>query len=805
MRFNSFKGVLVFAALAFALSLFLCPARVCGAEEVKVKAEDVFPDNTLALISIPNLAATRAAFGKTQVADMFAQPEMQQFLAPAMEQLRKTYTEIRTKNPLLPALTDLDRGFLSGEITFGVVPRGVKEGQPDADGPPAGAVLIIKPENFESLSRLLEPALGGGMLVEGKPFVFGDEKDPNAPAIAQLNGRFLFGMPVSELNRVIERIQTPDAKGTLASVESFAGARAQLKFPAGFLFLNPAGALETVAKIQAGDPDFAKIKQSGKALGVTTLNAVLIGMGIANDELVMEGALHVAAGQKATGLVSLMLSSNEPVSKDAMKIAAADAPYVAACRIEWGSYLSKFREVLTAFGAGRQFDGLLLMVNLRLGFNLERDLIENLGSETVIVRTALDTSPPLSGVGMGAVFSIALKDATKVEGCLQKLQKSFGTSLSGNPVAEMVQFRKLDYNGQSIYYLKQVMSSTWSFAVINNRLLAGTSINAVKRSLDQLAAKDDILSSANFQQTIARLSGQPFDAAKLPGGFAYQTDESSGGSSLILTLMGVGGSTATLAALAEQVAPPKADGDPGVNFNSNDPLAEVETFFKRPSGQVVAAVGRSVDMGLWPDEGFFMKYRRARGAIWTGDPVSVYFRTELPFPNATGGGTAPLVSVAVIGMAAAIALPVLARARQSARRVSNANNLSQLGKALIMYADVPQNAEYPADASELYPDYATDVRMFSNADFPKEDVGYIYIPGSLPREDFARNVVMYENIPEDHVSKGRNVLFASGTVEFVEEAEFQELLKQTAANLKKEEREFKQVPLSRAKIKARKQ
>ncbi len=792
MRFNSFKSVLILAALVL--------SSVRAAEADKVKAEDIFPDTTLGLLSIPNLAATRAAFGKTQVADMFAQPEMQQFLAPALEQLRKTYTEIRTKNPLLPALTDLDRGFLSGEITFGVVPRVAKEGQPDADGPPVGAVLIIKPENFESLSRLLEPALGGGLLTEGKPFVFGDEKDPNAPAIAQLNGRFLFGLPAAELNRVIERIKTPDAKGTLAALESFAAARAQMKFPAGFLFLNPAGTLETVARIQANDPDFAKVRQGGKALGISTLSSVLIGLGIANDELVMEGALHIAAGQKATGLVSLMLASNEPVSKDAMKIAAIDAPYVAACRIEWGSYLAKFREVLNAFGASRQFDGLLLMVNLRLGFNLEKDLIENLGSETVIARTALDTAPPLSG-SLGGVFFIGLKDAAKVEGCLQKLQKSFGTSLTGNPVAEMVQFRSLDYNGQTIYYLKQVMSSTWSFTVVKNRLLAGTSINAVKRSLDQLAAKDDILSNASFQQTLARLTGQPFDAAKLPGGFAYQTDESSGGSSLILTLIGVGGSTATLAALAEQVAPPKADGDLAFNINGNgdNPLAEVETFFKRPSGQVVAAVGRSVDMGLWPDEGFFMKYRRARGAIWTGDPVSVYFRSEMPFPNITGGGSGPLITVAAVGVMAALVLPVLARAREAARRAGGANNMSQMGKALIMYADVPEHkGAFPADLMEIFPDYAMDPRLFQNPRFKDEDAGFVYISGSTP--DDAMNIVIYDNVPEGQVSAGRNVLRAAGSVEWEDERDFRTDLAKTETALKAKGVEMKPQPVSHAEV-----
>jgi prepilin-type N-terminal cleavage/methylation domain-containing protein len=171
-----------------------------------------------------------------------------------------------------------------------------------------------------------------------------------------------------------------------------------------------------------------------------------------------------------------------------------------------------------------------------------------------------------------------------------------------------------------------------------------------------------------------------------------------------------------------------------------------------------------------------------------------------------------LVVIAIIAILAGLILPVLARAREAARRTACATNLSQISRALHIYGDQPGNGCFPtmsttpgdpmADDSRpmeslnlLYRGYIVDPKVFScpsrpvapsalQAIVPTKDghlsdggaamaaanIAYGYDPGHGVSDVMAAIAADKKgagaNSDNHGAGQGQNILVGGGSVEF---------------------------------------
>jgi len=133
------------------------------------------------------------------------------------------------------------------------------------------------------------------------------------------------------------------------------------------------------------------------------------------------------------------------------------------------------------------------------------------------------------------------------------------------------------------------------------------------------------------------------------------------------------------------------------------------------------------------------------------------------------------MTVAAAGLGVSIMMPALGRAREAAREVQCAANLSGIGKAISVYRNDHQGA-YPQDLSTLVKevDLPPEVLICPSAESEEKTKSYIYRGVDLKGQERPEWIVLHDKAGNHH--NVRNVLFADGHVNKLKMAEFQKAI-----------------------------
>lgn len=472
-------------------------------------------------------------------------------------------------------------------------------------------------------------------------------------------------------------------------------------------------------------PAKSKFARIATGLGVSKITALAGTMRVVDRGILSK----VKIFSKAPHQGLLMLLSGGELSDADLAAVPDDADLVAALKLSPSAVYEELRRVL------REFDPRVEATMLRevskaenkLGIQLADDLLACLGDTWV-----LSSAASQGGFLTGTLLSVQVKDAAKLTAVAAKIEGFFRARLGDGEERNAVVIHSLKAGETEIHYVAvhtNIMPVAPAWAISKDRLYIALWPQVIQSALEGPSAKPLIKDPA-FIAARARLAAKPSGLVylNLPR-LARQVYN-----------FGLVGWTIAANALAHEAGiPARPDWLP--------PLNKIEKY-------------------LWPHMG-------AMSADADGITFEQY--GSLPCLGAT--------ALPAVGVAAAVALPALAKTRHEARVVGTQVNLRNIGMAIQAYEI--DTGKYPPDLDALVAKEMITPNVLvspsSGKPAPKlvsgkllGAVDFVYI---MPiGERTPEQVVCFER-PENNGNRGTWVLYSDGTVKWLNAANFPESMK----------------------------
>jgi hypothetical protein len=478
--------------------------------------------------------------------------------------------------------------------------------------------------------------------------------------------------------------------------------------------------LEGIARMQGAEQELGKMQTVIQTLGLDDLKRLTVGTGYDGLDVVSNAVLETA--QPLTGLLAhfktIDLTMFDAVSAGAMNASAFN------CDVA-GVYDTMMKMLSAVLGQEfAQIESIIVQLETGLKIKVRDGLLKSIDGQMVFYSAP---GGPATGSIQGAFALVAkLKDQALWEETLAALGQFAAGQSEG-----MLQISAQDHGGTTMHVWTAaplaLLSLMPGWAVVGDRVVIASNPTFLRSAVDQLASgKASIRNSVGFKQATAKLPSNPLSLE--------YSDSKAQFNQMMLGLQQFW-PMATMGAMRAGVKLPPI-------------LPNLS--------HIAEKMGPSCRYAWSDDQGLRSHYR--------------------------GTGIEPSIgAVAGASLGLGIMMPALARTRQMAKRMQSATHLSNLGKALLIYANDYSDA-FPLHLEALVEKAAIDARMLESSRKPKhfEGPSYVYITGQTTAMD-PRNVVVYEN--PGYCQEGLNVLYLDSHVAWTKKEKFLQQLQATYKRL----------------------
>ncbi len=406
------------AAVAAVSVLAASPAAAQGLKEAAGGAPETWlPSRTVAVLTVPDIAAARAALESGDLGKLLGEfrPFADALIAGFEEPIAKGREQFKGMTGL--ELYDALDAFAGGFTVALVDP------EPDRErGGPPGALVALHAKGREERVAFLVAALKKH---------HADQGGPPLPAAAAVHGKMVDTVPVAGMP--LKHFRLGDAfvfattdkvasdvlaaasgalPATLAADADFQAARAKVASRRPILLLH-ANAAQLLGLVTRGDEQAAKVIHQ---LGFRELRAVSLGIGL-GERGGLEMTLVARLPGERRGAVALL--DLGPADLSTARLAPSGSTLFSAARLDLKAEADRALELAAALAPKEveEFKAELMRVEADLGVRLKDELLASIGPDWTSFAFAGDAGPLFAE----SVSVVSLRDPAAFRAALEKL------------------------------------------------------------------------------------------------------------------------------------------------------------------------------------------------------------------------------------------------------------------------------------------------------------------------------------------------------------------------------------------------